>query len=113
MDLGLKREFGWFFVITDVDKPILGVDFIDQYGLRIDVKRRCLRDPLPNLNSTGVIAAPCPTVANASCDSRFTELTKGFSDIMKPNFQRKCHSHNVTHHIITNSPSCTGGVLVV
>ena len=106
LDLGLKREFGWFFVIADIDKPILGVDFIDHYGLLIDIKRRCFRDSLTNLSSIGVIhniVAPGPTVANALCDSRFTEFIKGFPDIVKPNFQKNI-SHNVTHHIITNGP---------
>ena len=92
LDFGLKREFGWFFVIADIDKSILGVDFIDYFGLLIDIKRRCLRDPLTNLSSTGIIHkmfAPCPTVANFSCDSRFIELIKGFPDIVKPNFHPK------------------------
>ena len=88
LDLKFKREFGWFFVFADIDKLILGVDFIDHYGLLIDIKRRSLRDPLTNFSSTGVIhniVAPCSTVANALCVSRFTELIKGFPDIVKPN----------------------------
>ena len=105
--LGVKTRIGLVLCYCRYrQKPILGVDFIDHYGLLIDVKRRYLRDPFTNLSSTGVIpniVAPCPTVANASCDSRFTELIEGFPDIVKLNFQKNV-SHNVTHHIITNVP---------
>ena len=107
LDLCLERIlsffFFFFFVIADIDKLILGVDFIDHYGLLIDVKRRCVRDPLINLTSTGVIhnIAPCPTVANASYDSRFTELIKDFPDPVKSNFQKECYGHNLTNHIVT------------
>ena len=90
------------FVIADIDKPILGVDFIDHYDLLINVKRHCLWDPLTNLTNIEVvhnIVSPCSTVANASCDSYFSELTMEF-----PNFQKECHGHNVTHLIVTNAP---------
>ena len=90
-----------FFVIADIDKPILGVDFINRYGLLIDVKRCCLRNPLTNLTSTGVIhniVTPCPAVANTY------RIIKDFLNIVKPNFQKVCHGHNVTHYIVTNGP---------
>ena len=55
LDFGLNKKNWVFFVIADIDKPILGVDFIDHYGLLIDVNRCCLRDPLTNFTSTGVL----------------------------------------------------------
>ena len=115
LDLGLKREFVWFFVIADIDKPILGVDFIDHYDLLIDVKRRSLRDLLTNLSSTRVIhniVALFPTVANDSRDSRFTELIKNFQDIVKPNFQKECHMFKMWMNSISrgSAKSKTSGV---
>ena len=68
VDLGSGIYGVFFYIIAVVDKPILGADFLEHYGLLIDVKR-CLRDLLTNLISTRVahnIVAHCFTVANAS-----------------------------------------------
>ena len=31
LNLGLRRDFTWRFVIADVSKPIIGVDFLSQF----------------------------------------------------------------------------------
>ena len=33
LDLGLRRQFTWRFVVADVSKPIIGSDFLGHYGL--------------------------------------------------------------------------------
>ena len=33
LNLGLRRSLPWIFVIADVQKPILGADFLRHYGL--------------------------------------------------------------------------------
>ena len=32
LSLGLRRPFPWVFIITDVQRPILGVDFLRHFG---------------------------------------------------------------------------------
>lgn len=32
LDFGLRRTFVWRFVVADVTKPIIGVDFLNFYG---------------------------------------------------------------------------------
>ncbi|XP_033222559.1 uncharacterized protein LOC117176428 [Belonocnema kinseyi] len=38
LNLGLRRAYSWRFVIADVTKPIIGVDFLHHYGLLIDIR---------------------------------------------------------------------------
>lgn len=38
VDLGLRRNFTWSFLIADVAKPILGADFLNEFGLLVDIK---------------------------------------------------------------------------
>lgn len=40
LDLGLRRPFVWHFIIADVNQPILGVDFLTNFDLLVDMKRK-------------------------------------------------------------------------
>ncbi|GBN91912.1 Transposon Ty3-I Gag-Pol polyprotein [Araneus ventricosus] len=51
--LGLRRNLQWPFIVTDVTKPIIGADFLQHFGLLIDLKKRCLIDPLTNFTDRG------------------------------------------------------------
>jgi hypothetical protein len=42
LDLGLRREFSWRFVIADVTVPIIGSDFLCFYNLLVDMGNRRL-----------------------------------------------------------------------
>ena len=44
VDIGLKREYAWTFIIADIEQPIIGADFHIHYSLLVDFKSRCLRD---------------------------------------------------------------------
>ena len=56
LDLGLRRAFTWKFVVADVAKPIIGADFLDHFGLLVDLKRRRLLDNTTSLSSRGKTA---------------------------------------------------------
>ncbi|CAE1258975.1 unnamed protein product [Acanthosepion pharaonis] len=107
LNLGLRRVFTHFFVLADVEKAILGEDFLHKFGLLIDVHRRCLTDPKPNTQSPGAIhnVIPlCPTVANTEDNLMFCELLQKFESITKPAFHKDSLPHNITHHISTSGP---------
>ncbi|UYV65493.1 hypothetical protein LAZ67_3004513 [Cordylochernes scorpioides] len=40
LDLGLRREFQWPFVIAKVNKGIIGADFLNKFNLLIDINRK-------------------------------------------------------------------------
>lgn len=52
MNLGLRRQFKWRFIVADVTKPILGADFLQYYGLLVDIKNNKLLDSTTRLAVT-------------------------------------------------------------
>lgn len=85
LNLGLRREFVWRFVVADVTTPIIGADFIRHYDLLIDLRRNRIIDGTTKLES------PCTTNSNnidneiRTFDSTnpFAELLSEFADITK------------------------------
>ena len=38
VDVGLKRDYPWTFIVADVQQPIIGADFLIHYNLLVDLK---------------------------------------------------------------------------
>jgi hypothetical protein len=49
LHLNLRRSFKWNFIITNVQSPIIGADFLSHYGLLIDLKNLRLIDTVSEL----------------------------------------------------------------
>ena len=56
LDLGLRRIFHWIFVIADTATPIIGADFLWEYGLLVDMKHSKLMDMTTQLHTKGTIS---------------------------------------------------------
>lgn len=75
LDLGLRREFKWLFVIADVQSPIIGADFLINYNLIIDLKNQRLLDGVTNLSSNGEIRKTKDfSISTISSNTQFTTL---------------------------------------
>ena len=80
LDLGLRRNFRWVFVIADVKQPILGADFLRHFGLTVDMRCGKLLDTTTQLQVNGItttplssslgITHPTPHTAISSLNSR-------------------------------------------
>ncbi|GFQ82731.1 peptidase A2 domain-containing protein [Trichonephila clavata] len=55
LDLNLRRNFTWSFIIANVNQPIIGLDFLKHYNLLVDVKSGCLIDGITKLTTQGNI----------------------------------------------------------
>ena len=53
LNLGLRRSLPWIFIIADVQKPILGADFLRHLELLVDVNRKQLVDTKTQLHIQG------------------------------------------------------------
>ncbi|KAJ8912285.1 hypothetical protein NQ315_017318 [Exocentrus adspersus] len=53
LNLSLRREFVWQFIVADVDVPIIGMDFMAHYNLLIDPRHRRILDGTTNLHTVG------------------------------------------------------------
>ncbi|GFR15124.1 retrovirus-related Pol polyprotein from transposon opus [Trichonephila clavata] len=53
LDLNLRRNFTWSFIIANVNQPIIGLGFLKHYNLLVDVKSGCLIDGITILTTQG------------------------------------------------------------
>lgn len=53
VDLRLRRQFPWIFILADVTMPIIGADFLQHFGLTVDMKNQRLTDPETTLAAVG------------------------------------------------------------
>ena len=107
LDIGLRRQFRWIFIIADLPIPILGADFLANFGLKVDVARRQLIDTTISLTINGFQASftsPRLVFALPDVSSPYKDLLKKFPDITRPNYKDTDIKHNVTHRIRTNGP---------
>ena len=44
LDLDLRRTYTHIFIVGDVGCAILGADFLQNFGLEVELHSRCLRD---------------------------------------------------------------------
>ena len=54
LNLGLRRDFHWIFVVAEVSKPILGADFLHHFGLMVDLRKSKLVDTNTHLQINGI-----------------------------------------------------------
>jgi len=105
LNLGLRRNFTWSFIIADVVKPILGADFLSHYGLLVDVSKQSLIDPLTTMNSICKISkglhSNLSLVFDNSSDVKIQKLLSKWYDITQELNCSKPIKHNVTHRIFT------------
>ena len=112
LNLGLRRECQWPFIIADVKMAIIGADFIAYHNLLIDLRRQCLIDSVTSLSSQGKslkTTQPSLSTVNASQphasdqSNSYAQLLAEYADITKPNFgERTEATTQVAHHIVTN-----------
>eukprot|EP00794_Sanderia_malayensis_P013083 gene13083-biopygen10441 len=111
LDIGLCRQFRWIFIIADLPTPILGTDFLANFGLKVDVARCQLIDTTASLVINGLQAgnnSPRPVYVLPVVFSPYRELLKKFPDLTRPNYKDMEIKHRVTHHINTHGqrPTC-------
>lgn len=106
LNLGLRRVFNWRFVVADVSKPIIGVDFLSFYNLLVDVRRQRLIDSLTSLST---VAPACKATEGISSikvvagDSKYHDILREFTEITRPAGTHKVLKHDTVHYITTTS----------
>lgn len=105
LDLSLRRNYPWTFVVADVTKPIIGVDFLCHYNLVVDCKNRKLIDNTTTLSTPASLARNCNNILSVKVptgDSPYhLLLTREFPEITRPAGTQRKILHNTKHHIRT------------
>ena len=109
LNLGLRRDFQWTFLVANVTDAILGADFIHHYGLLVDVKNQKLIDSLTSLEvSCRVKTAHQPGIRAIfdGIPDPYRTLLRRFPNLLRPTPATTVTQvkHAVTHHIETKGP---------
>jgi cleavage and polyadenylation specificity factor subunit 1 len=102
LNLGLRRDFTWRFVVADAQIPIIGVDLLGNFGLLVDCRNNKIMDGITSLSAPAQTASPwflsLKTIGgNAPVDDLFAE----FPDLARPLGFRREVRHNTVHHVNT------------
>lgn len=107
LNLGLRRAFQWRFIVADVTKPIIGVDFLGFYNLLVDVRNQRIVDGVTSIT----VAAPqqeatesiwsVRTTSTAVANTQFLQLLREFPDITRPAGKPSMPKHSTVHQIRT------------
>jgi cleavage and polyadenylation specificity factor subunit 1 len=105
IDIGLRRDFRWMFLVADVEQPILGADFLCHFNLIVDMGKRTINDNLTKFNKN------CPVV-NAinllitphipdNISEKYQTLLNKFPELTNIKRFKEPPKHGVVHHIPT------------
>lgn len=103
IDLGLRRNFQWQFIVARMQKGILGADFLKKFNLIVDLRNQRLIDGETQLTVSGQVSNITSEyiLSNRLKSFKFGELFNKFSEITKPNWIPNNIKHDIKHHICT------------
>ena len=107
IDLGLRREFRWIFIIADIPCPILGADFLHAFNLYPDIRGCRLVDAGTKLWVTCISSSPKILHLSSlpsSTSSKYHQLLTKFPELTRPLAPDIPIKHDVQHHIRTQGP---------
>ena len=107
VDVGLKQDYAWTFIVADVKQPIIGADFLIHYSLLVDLKSRCLRDMRTGLAIPATLSSIKPLSLNRvdTVQNDYTKLLGQFPELTHPTTKGEPVKHNITHKIVTKGHS--------
>nr|CDS25957.1 gag pol polyprotein [Hymenolepis microstoma] len=107
LDLALRREFPFVFLIADFRKPIIGADFLSTFRLFVNLRDSSLHKdvislqviyPTQTLNSFSLNTLLLPANPFSNILSEFSSIFRAQTEILEP-------KHEVRHHITTKGQS--------
>lgn len=104
LNLGLRRDFTWRFIVADVSKAIIGVDFLSHYNLVVDIRNQRLIDNSTTLTTTGLLARSADGVSSVkvvSGHSVYHDILAKYPEVTRPPGIHRTIHHNTVHHIRT------------
>lgn len=109
LNLGLRRDFLWSFIIADVTKPIIGVDFLSHYKLIVDISNKRLLDGTTNFSTLASIVISSDSLISSvkviTGDSKYHKILSEFPELTRPAGTPRTTKHTTVHHIrITPGP---------
>jgi predicted aspartyl protease len=102
LNLGLRRDFTWRFVVADLQTPVIGVDLLSHFGLLVDCRNNRLLDGVTSLSTPAQAAnSLMPSIRTISSGIVVDGLLAEFPDLTRPTGAQREVRHNTFHHIRT------------
>lgn len=104
LDLGLRRAFIWQFIVADVTKPIIGIDFLGYYNLLVDCRNQRLIDNITALTVAATFQKPTEAISSVRTTTEgtdFQQLLREYPDLTRPAGRPGVTKHSTVHHIRT------------
>jgi hypothetical protein len=110
LNVRLRRDFTWRFVVADVIQPLISVDFLSHFGLLVDCRNNRLLDGVTPLSfPTQPDNSLTPSVKTISIGTPVDSLLAEFPDLTRPAGVQREVRQNTVHHIRTiPGPPVTG-----
>lgn len=106
LNLGLRRNYRWTFIIADVKTSILGADFLRTHKLLVDLHNKKIVDHVTELSvNTIEVQSEQPTVYMVSREHSYHDILKQYPDVLRPMSLKTAEKHSVVHHIETAGPA--------
>ena len=106
LDLGLRRQFSWAFIVAGVQCPIIGIDFLTHFGLIVNLRNRQLSD-----SETTLCVPGKPTSINSfglkpfmPAQSTYLQLINSLPGLIHPSNILLEWKLSVVHHLVTKGP---------
>nr|XP_015908868.1 uncharacterized protein LOC107440463 [Parasteatoda tepidariorum] len=105
LNLVLKREFSWPYIIAAEPHLIIGAVLLRNFGLLVDVKNAAVIDPLTKLQTRGTrYAGNASTVKVILENSEFHNLLSEFPALIRSGVTPRKVKHGVEHWIQIKGP---------
>jgi predicted aspartyl protease len=107
LDLGLRRQIDWIFIIADVPTPIIGFDLLQHYNLLVDANKCRLIDGQTKLSVNGVVAnttSLSPILIRPDGSDSFRSILLEFPTLTTNTQMVPAVTSKVVHHIETKGP---------
>lgn len=106
LNIGLRRDYAWRFVVADVTRAIIGVDFLAHYNLLVDCRNHRLTDNNTRLSAPALPAQPSDVISSVkvvSGESIYHNILRQYPDITRPSGIHHTPKHSTLHHIRTTT----------
>ena len=107
LNLGLRHSLPWIFIIADVQKPILGADFLAHFRLTVDMRQPKLIDTHTHLRVQGILSnctSPSPSLFSRDVSSLYLCLLSEFPELTQVTTSDTPVKHDVLHYIEMTGP---------
>lgn len=106
LDIGIRRNYKWNFIIANTKKSILGADFLKHHRLLVDLYKQKLIDNVTKLAVEAItVTSTESSIYIVNQNLPYYDILSQFPDIQRTHAMKTPPKHNVTHRIeTTGSP---------